>query len=410
MGNTHPKDAKADVNVEPPLLEKRSAVRESHDDELDVDEQQQQQQLQQQQKQQQLQQQEEIEQQLEKLRLSQHQQQQQQDDAEGDGSSQHLAQAMPAAHASQPVSVPSPTHHRLIFPISAKEGVPEDIESGSGLSTSAPPTTSRKGEGINRHEPRRGHREQPTQPRNGASAAQSATHGAHNSAGIPAPPDLDAMIPPLDPHSLHMQEAASIVVEGARNEHAVPTTFVWKGAGNEVAVSGTFNDWQDPIPLERQPDGTFSTVMHLPPGEYQYKYHVDRQWVHDEHAPTCSNSLGSINNLVKIVGSTLHLSGEDSLLLVEESTDGRASPEGSYGQEVPELWNAKPPVLPPQLLDVTLNAQHPSNDPTQLPEPHHVMLSHLYALSIKDNVIVLGCTNRYRKKYVTTVLYKPFET
>ena len=214
MGNTHPKDAKADVNVEPPLLEKRSAVRESHDDELDVDEQQQQQQLQQQQKQQQLQQQEEIEQQLEKLRLSQHQQQQQQDDAEGDGSSQHLAQAMPAAHASQPVSVPSPTHHRLIFPISAKEGVPEDIESGSGLSTSAPPTTSRKGEGINRHEPRRGHREQPTQPRNGASAAQSATHGAHNSAGIPAPPDLDAMIPPLDPHSLHMQEAASIVVEG----------------------------------------------------------------------------------------------------------------------------------------------------------------------------------------------------
>ena len=48
-----------------------------------------------------------------------------------------------------------------------------------------------------------------------------------------------------------------------------------------------------------------------------------------------------------------------------------------------------------------------SGEPTLLPEPNHVMINHLYALSIKDGVMVLSATNRYRKKYVTTLLYKP---
>ncbi|ELV11679.1 5'-AMP-activated protein kinase subunit beta-2 [Tupaia chinensis] len=46
-------------------------------------------------------------------------------------------------------------------------------------------------------------------------------------------------------------------------------------------------------------------------------------------------------------------------------------------------------------------------DPALLPEPNHVMLNHLYALSIKDSVMVLSATHRYKKKYVTTLLYKP---
>jgi 5'-AMP-activated protein kinase regulatory beta subunit len=38
------------------------------------------------------------------------------------------------------------------------------------------------------------------------------------------------------------------------------------------------------------------------------------------------------------------------------------------------------------------------------------MLNHLYALSIKDNVIVMGAAHRYRQKFVTTVIYKPLTT
>ncbi|CAG2063319.1 unnamed protein product, partial [Timema podura] len=91
-----------------------------------------------------------------------------------------------------------------------------------------------------------------------------------------------------------------------------------------------------------------------------------------------------------------------------------------YSQEVPanKPWEkvSGPPVLPPHLLQVILNKDTPLShlvllpvqcEPTLLPEPNHVMLNHLYALSIKDGVMVLSATHRYRKKYVTTLLYKP---
>ena len=47
------------------------------------------------------------------------------------------------------------------------------------------------------------------------------------------------------------------------------------------------------------------------------------------------------------------------------------------------------------------------SDPSVLPTPDHVMLSHLYALSIRDGVMVLASTSRYKQKYVTSVMYKP---
>ena len=51
-----------------------------------------------------------------------------------------------------------------------------------------------------------------------------------------------------------------------------------------------------------------------------------------------------------------------------------------------------------------------SCEPTLLPEPNHVMLNHLYALSIKDGVMVLSTTQRFKRKYITTLLYKPMGT
>ena len=56
----------------------------------------------------------------------------------------------------------------------------------------------------------------------------------------------------------------------------------------------------------------------------------------------------------------------------------------------------------PLLQDTPLSCE-----PTLLPEPKHVMLNHLYALSIKDGVMVLSSTQRFKQKYVTTLLYKP---
>ncbi len=45
---------------------------------------------------------------------------------------------------------------------------------------------------------------------------------------------------------------------------------------------------------------------------------------------------------------------------------------------------AGPPILPPHLLQVILNNPNVNfGEPTLLPQPNHVMLNHLYALSIK---------------------------
>lgn len=45
---------------------------------------------------------------------------------------------------------------------------------------------------------------------------------------------------------------------------------------------------------------------------------------------------------------------------------------------------------------VLLNCEPVSEeDPTLLPIPNHVMLNHLYALSISDGVMVMGATSRF---------------
>lgn len=75
------------------------------------------------------------------------------------------------------------------------------------------------------------------------------------------------------------------------------------------------------------------------------------------------------------------------------------SPPGSYSQEIPthsqdvhspgsgsssSNSNQCPPILPPHLLQVILNNPAVNfGEPTLLPQPNHVMLNHLYALSIK---------------------------
>ena len=89
-----------------------------------------------------------------------------------------------------------------------------------------------------------------------------------------------------------------------------------------------------------------------------------------------------------------------------------------YNQEIPDKNVLKASgkdkkmataILPPHLLQkILLNEQvHHSYEPSLLPEPQHVMLNHLYALAIRNGVMALSATGRYKKKFVTTLLYKP---
>ena len=194
--------------------------------------------------------------------------------------------------------------------------------------------------------------------------------------------------------------------EEALKNPALPTVLRWDGGGRNVMISGTFSNWKT-IPMVRS-HGNFVTIIDLPEGDHQYKFCVDGEWKYDPKLKSVDNEHGQKNNLVSVRQSDF----EVFQALAKDSENAPNLAEKEYSQEVPQAkpWEkiSGPPVLPPHLLQVILNKDTPlSCEPTLLPEPNHVMLNHLYALSIKDGVMVLSATHRYRKKYVTTLLYKP---
>jgi len=66
---------------------------------------------------------------------------------------------------------------------------------------------------------------------------------------------------------------------------------------NEVLLVGDFTGWnKNPIPLKRQKDGSWRTVVDLQPGSHEYRFLVDGQWYNDTGCGTRrSNPFGSQN-------------------------------------------------------------------------------------------------------------------
>ncbi|KAI4489586.1 hypothetical protein M0802_011023 [Mischocyttarus mexicanus] len=182
---------------------------------------------------------------------------------------------------------------------------------------------------------------------------------------------------------------SNTVSEGTKvtDSKVLPTVFKWEGGGKQVYISGTFTGWKT-LPMVKS-HGDFVTIIDLPEGEHQYKFYVDGEWRHDPGLKIIDNGMGSKNNLVAVRKSDF----EVFQALAKDSEGVSSSIQTEYGQEIPPLkpWEkvVGPPILPPHLLQVILNKDTPlSCEPTLLPEPNHVMLNHLYALSIKDSLNV----------------------
>ncbi|MFH4982407.1 hypothetical protein AB6A40_009116 [Gnathostoma spinigerum] len=213
-----------------------------------------------------------------------------------------------------------------------------------------------------------------------------------------------------------------------------PVVFKWHGGSQTKAVyvSGSWDNWKRKIPLCKSTQD-FTTIINLCSGRHEYKYLVDGKWMVDETVAKTDNKIGSQNNVIAIDEADFEVfdaldrdlaSSNAGEAMRRMSCAGAQPPSHDtpndreleklkqFTQEVPDRRDFEkaqnPPVLPPHLLQVILNKDTPVQcDPNVLPEPNHVMLNHLYALSIKDGVMVLSATHRYRKKYVTTLLYKP---
>ncbi|KAI8329303.1 hypothetical protein BC941DRAFT_518804 [Chlamydoabsidia padenii] len=223
-------------------------------------------------------------------------------------------------------------------------------------------------------------------------------------------------------------------------ELGVPTIITWTQGGNNVYVTGTFNGWKHKIKLVKSTHD-FNTVVDLPLGTHRLKFIVDDEWKCSNDMETATDPDGNLVNYLQVMDEEDDL-GQDALFNTTLNHDGRTTPTEDYTTTIPQElltlseamqqptetkkdgmdpqqkktileWERKqpqPPSLPPHLEKILLNSQAVSDeDNSVLPVPNHVTLNHLYACSIKDHVMALSTTTRYRKKYVTTMYYRPVQ-
>ncbi|VDL77974.1 unnamed protein product [Nippostrongylus brasiliensis] len=191
-----------------------------------------------------------------------------------------------------------------------------------------------------------------------------------------------------------------------------PVVFKWHCSATSqprtVFICGSWDGWRQKIPLVKSAND-FS--------HHEYKFMVDNKWVVDDNQPKTNNNLGGENNVMSIDEDDFEVfDALDKDLASSNAGEAmRGAPNHqpshdtpndreleklrTFSQDIPdrnEFAKAhNPPALPPHLLQVILNKDTPVQcDPNVLPEPNHVMLNHLYALSIKDGVMVLSATHR----------------
>lgn len=229
----------------------------------------------------------------------------------------------------------------------------------------------------------------------------------------------------------------------AAEEDTVPTVFRWEHGGRNVYITGTFNGWSRQIPMHRS-GNDFTYIHNLKRGKHAFKFIVDDEWRFAPDQPTVADIEGRINNFIdvtdfkaytgdkefeaerhadhcataaaKSAASTSSVGSENDDSSGGGSTKkggkgkGKADLDGEiYGHSMPDLdeYTKEPPPLPPHLRHIILNKPPQLQDTAALPVPQHVALNHLYCTAIKDNMMVLGITQRYKTKSCTTVYYSP---
>ncbi|RLN94245.1 hypothetical protein BBJ28_00007771 [Nothophytophthora sp. Chile5] len=189
----------------------------------------------------------------------------------------------------------------------------------------------------------------------------------------------------------------------AGGEDVVPMVFKWEHGGRNVYITGTFNGWSKQCPMHRS-GNDFTYIANLTRGKHMYKFVVDDDWRFAPDQLTMADVEGNVNNFVD-VSDFAPLS--DFVGKKNKAQDDDEDPENPYSRYIPEIdeYTKEPPPLPPHLRHIILNKAPPSVDGRLLPVPQHVALNHLYCTAIKDGMMVLGITNRYKQKFVTTVYY-----
>ena len=216
------------------------------------------------------------------------------------------------------------------------------------------------------------------------------------------------------------------------DDDTVPTVFRWEHGGRQVYITGTFNGWSRQIPMHRS-GNDFTYIHNLKRGKHAFKFIVDDEWRFAPDQPTVADIEGRINNFIDVTDFKAYTgdrefekekaaaeygySGDgtdtvetDIQNAASESMANQPDKDGEvFSRLQPDLddFTKEPPPLPPHLRHIILNKPPQLQDTAALPVPQHVALNHLYCTAIRDNMMVLGITQRYKTKFVTTVYYSP---
>ncbi|WVQ97490.1 hypothetical protein IAU59_004604 [Kwoniella sp. CBS 9459] len=233
----------------------------------------------------------------------------------------------------------------------------------------------------------------------------------------------------------------------------------WNGGGKTVYVTGNFADnWKGRIKLHRSTHD-FNTILRLPPGQYRLKFIVDDSWRCSKQISTATDDDGTLVNWIEVEAPKTdeEIKAEwamDAKPAVKEEDDDESqwttsippqltlyqyieelpshfTPEeySLFLKSVPYLSSVPAPPTLPRILDKVIvnndtkrlwdshdpamaqqtgyNAPATLDDNSILAVPNHVVLNHLTASAIRNGTLGVGTTTRYRKKYITTMFFKP---
>ncbi|XP_054796877.1 SNF1-related protein kinase regulatory subunit beta-2-like isoform X2 [Prosopis cineraria] len=192
-------------------------------------------------------------------------------------------------------------------------------------------------------------------------------------------------------------------LESMVHEQLRRVKFSWNYPGNNVAIAGSWDNWETTKALQRVGQ-IFVAVKTLPVGIYHYRFIVDGFFTYAPELPWACDDSGYAYNILDlqdyIPENLAKLSGFES----------PPSPPWSYDNIFlnEEEFDKPPPELPPQMPVTVRDEPSSSTDSHQtFLRPTHLELNHLYVHKTEgEPFVVLRSTSRFQLNYVTTLLYK----
>ncbi|OLN84466.1 SNF1 protein kinase subunit beta-3 [Colletotrichum chlorophyti] len=252
------------------------------------------------------------------------------------------------------------------------------------------------------------------------------------------------------------EDGEELIVDKTRP--TVPTRLEWRRGGGKIYVTGTIFHWNRKHrlhPVDGQP-GVFAATINILPGTHHIRFLVDGIMQTSPDLPTTVDFGNNLVNFIEVSADDLPVKapvepGKDGVAVAANVEKGDAKTSASKDDEQPKAPKGKevpspsqyfhqipkylvdfdqpedspayqyavtaieklptPPSLPGFLGKPILNAAVlMKDDNSVLNMPNHTVLNHLATSSIKNNILAVSATTRYKNKYVTTIIYKPTTT